>query len=226
MATYLDCQNMVSTLLNRRDATTSQIQAWVQNGIQRIQRELRCPAMEKEITYTIDNTFSGGLVIPSDMIELIDLVNSQGDRITKEDITTINNLAGGFANLPTNFDIPRYYYRKAGKWLLAPVPVLNDTIDCVYYAELAPLVNPSDTNAITVIATDLVAYAALCYAGDFFTDRRADKWEARFQQIKDDLQDQADEDELSGGATVSPAFFYPDPMDGGELYAEQYSIYP
>lgn len=226
MTTYLDCQNMVTTLLNRRDATSAQIQAWIQNGLQRIQRELRAPCMEKEVTFTITASFSQGLIIPTDMIELVDLINSQGDRITKQDITTVNNLAGGFANLPTNFDIPRYYYRKTNKWLLAPVPVLSDTIDCVYYAELGPLAQPGDTNAVTVVATDLVAYAALCYAGDFFTDRRADKWEARYQQIKDDLQGQGDDDELSGGATVSPAFFYPDPMDGGELYAEQYSIYP
>jgi hypothetical protein len=219
---------MVSTLLNRRDATSAQIQAWVQNGLQRIQRDLRCPAMEKIVTVTITNTYVGsqGLAIPSDMIELIDLNNSQGDRIEKKDITTVNTLMGGFQNIPANFDFPRFYYRKGGGWLLAPMPVLNDTIEVVYYAELGPLVNPTDTNTITIIATDLVAYAALCYAGDFFTDRRADKWEARYQQIKGALQDQADEDELSGAATVSPAFVYPDPMDGGELYVEQYSIYP
>jgi hypothetical protein len=229
MTTFLDCQNMVTTLLNRRDATAAQIQVWVQNGLQRIQRELRCPAMEKDVTFTVGANYPGGLIIPTDMVELIDLINSRGDRITKQDITTVNQLAGTgtFSTiLPANLNIPRFYYRQTNKWLLGPRPVLGDTIECIYYAELAPLSQPGDSNAITIIATDLVAYAALGYAADFFTDRRADRWEARYMQIKDDVQGQGDDDELSGGATVSPAFFYPDPQDGGNLHSEQFSLIP
>jgi hypothetical protein len=174
--------------------------------------------MEKTVTVTIANGYTG-LVIPSDMVELIDLINSQGDRIIKEDITTVTHLAGQSPAtstlIPANIDWPQYYYRMGGIWILGPMPAVGDTVTIVYYAQLAPLVNPSDTNAITLIATDLVAYGALGYAADFYSDRRADRWEARFQQIKDDLQGQADEDELSGGSVVSPAFFYPTPMDSG-----------
>lgn len=216
MTTYADCQTQVQTLLNRRDASTAQIAAWVQNSIQRIQRELRCPAMEKTVAITIDSTYAsnGGLLIPTDMIELIDILNSQGVRIKKEDITTVLQAA-------KLTDVPEVYYRKGGLWILGPVPVIGDTLDLVYYGELSPLINPTDTNPITIIATDLVAYGALGYAADFFTDRRADKWEARFQQIIQDLQEQADDDELSGSAGVTPSFFYPDDLDGGgNVFAE------
>jgi hypothetical protein len=186
-------------------------------GIQRIQRELRCPAMEKTVVVTIASGYAG-LVIPSDMIELIDLVNSQGDRITKEDITTVKQLA-------KDFDWPRYYYRQGGVWLLGPAPTVSDTVTLVYYAELGALVNPTDTNVITQVAGDLIVYAGLGPAGDFYSDRRSDKWEARYTQILGDLQGQADDDELSGGACVSPAFFYPDPMDGGESFWNGYPVY-
>lgn len=229
MAAYQDIINMVTSLLNNRQASQAQIQAWIQNGIQRIQRELRGPLMEKRVTVTIPSTWNPltGLAIPSDLIELIDLLNSQGDRITKKDITTVNQLAGlGTSLSPVQIDFPQFYYRKTGGWLLGPTPAQGDTVEIVYYGELAPLINTTDTNAATLVAPDLLWYAALTFAGDFFVDRRTDKWEARYQQILTSLQSQADEDEESGAAAVTPAFFYPQPLDGGELYAEQYSIYP
>lgn len=226
MAAYQDIINMVTSLLNNRQASASQVQAWIQNGIQRIQRELRGPLMEKRSTVTIPANYQN-LPIPTDLIELIDLINSQGDRVTKKDITTVNQLAGlGTSLSPVQIDFPQFYYRKTNFWLLGPTPAQGDTVEIVYYAELSPLINPTDTNVLTLIAPDLLWYAALTFAGDFFVDRRSDKWEQRYQQILGQLQSQADEDELSGGAAVTPAFFYPQPLDGGELYAEQYSIYP
>lgn len=183
--------------------------------------------MEKTVLYTVPSGFTA-LPIPTDMIELIDLVNSQGDRITKEDITTVNRLAGltqDTRNVAALIDWPRYYYRQTNAWLLGPIPAVGDIVTVIYYAELAALINPTDTNVITVIAPDLIIYAALCYAGDFFTDRRLDRWEARYQQILTSLQTQSDSDELSGGATVSPAFFYPDPWDGGESFWNGWPAY-
>jgi hypothetical protein len=88
-----------------------------------------------------------------------------------------------------------------------------DTVTCVYYAVPTPLENNSDTNSITTACPDLLTYAALCYAGDFFTDKRLPNWENRYQAIKTDIQQMADSDELSGGATVAPAYIYPDDME-------------
>lgn len=208
MATYQDIQNNVTALLNRNTATTAQIQAWIQNGIQRIQRELRCPAMEKTalITFSPSVPFTG-ITIPNDFIELIDILNRYGKRLQKEDIsrvTYLQNVAGP--------GLPQYYYRQGGLWLIGPAPVVTDPTEqmtIVYYGELAPLVNPADTNTITLISADLIVYAALSYAGDFYTDTRQQGWEQRYLQIRDDLQVMADEDESSGGATMSPAFFWP-----------------
>lgn len=203
---YGELQSTLQGLLNRRDATTAQIQAWLQNGLMRIQRELRCPAMEKTVVVTIASGYAG-LIIPSDMIELIRLVNSQGIRITKEDISTVNRLA-------INTGFSQYYCREGGAWLLGPSPVIADTIKIVYYAELGDLSLSTDSNVISQIAGDLCIYAGLGYAADFFTDRRTAAWEVRYQQILGDIQQQADEDELSGGSVVSAALHYPDDMYG------------
>lgn len=206
MASYQDIQNNVAALLNRNTATTAQIQAWIQNGIQRIQRELRCPAMEKTVTVTFNpaNPFTG-IIIPNDFIELINIFNRYGKRLTKEDATRVKYLM----QWP---GIPAYYYRQGGLWLIGPAPITadpNEQMALVYYGELAPLVNPTDTNTLSVIAADLIEYAALSYAGDFFTDTRAPGWEQRYTQIRDDLQVMADEDESSGGSTVSPVWYWP-----------------
>jgi hypothetical protein len=212
-----DIQTGFSTLLNRRDATSAQQAAWLQNGIQKIQRELRCPAMEKLITFTVGSDYSGGIVIPNDFLELQYMLNSQGSRITKEDITTVQHLSQGVGppgvTPVLTYDFPRFYIRKGPQWLLGPTPVLGDTINIAYYANLPPMVNPDDSSALAQIAGDLFMYAGLVYAGDFFSDKRADKWEARYEQIKADLQGMADADEISGGSEVSAAVKYPDEYD-------------
>lgn len=215
----LDIQTAFSGLLNRRDATPAQQASWLTMGIAKIQRELRCPAMEKTVVLTIDGSYSNGIIIPNDFIELQYLQNSQGKRITKEDITTVAQLAGGTSStVPVLIDFPRFYVRTGGKWLLGPTPSVGDTITMVYYAELVPLVNPTDTTTLSKIAGDIYVYAALCYAGDFFTDKRSPKWESRYSEIASKLQIMADDDELSGGATVSPAYHYPsDDYEGGSV---------
>lgn len=212
--TFGDITANFTALLNRRDATSTQIAAWLQNGIQKVQRELRCPAMEKIITVPVDNTYSSGITIPTDLLELQYLLNSQGERITKEDITRVSQLAFGLASpgvSPTvNIDFPRFYVRTGVKWLLGPTPGIGDRITVAYYADIPTMTQPGDQCTLSQIAGDMFTYAALVYAGDFYSDRRSDKWEARYEQIKADLQGMADADELSGGSEVSPAFDYPD----------------
>lgn len=201
---YSDLQAKVSGLLNRRDATPTQIQGWIQDSIQRIQRELRCPAMEQVVDVTI-GSYSlpyPGLPIPSDLLELIDLLDHHGNRITKEDVSRVSYLS-------REASVPRYYYRLAGRWLLGPAPQVGHTIRIVYYAEIGALVNPTDENVITDIAPDLISYGALSYAGDFFVDKRTSQWESRYSQIIQAIQGMADADELSGGSAVSPAYDWP-----------------
>jgi hypothetical protein len=213
---YNDIQTQFLGLLNRRDCTTTQAQAYIQTALQRVQRELRVPAMEKAVIATVAAGYAG-LIIPQDFLELINIIplmtnggTEQTDmkRLEKCDISTalVKSI---------NTGIPRQYARQGGVWILGAAPVLGDTIRIDYYAELGALVNPTDTNVVTLIAPDLLYYAALGYAGDFFVDKRKADWEARYQQILADLQDQADEDEQHGAAAVQPAFHYFDDMAYG-----------
>ena len=59
-----------------------------------------------------------------------------------------------------------------------------------------------------------MVFGALSYACDHYSDKRGDKFEARYQQIFADIQGMGDDDETSGSAAVQPAYFYSDDLDG------------
>jgi hypothetical protein len=202
---YSDLQAQFQSLLNRRDCTSTQAATFLQQAITRIQRELRVPAMEKSVVATIDSTYNG-LVIPSDLLELINIVPASvtpdlQERLSKCDLTEALQASA----LPGK---PRLYARQGGVWVLGPSPAAGAQIRIDYYAEVAPLVNPTDTNIFTLIAGDLIVYGALSYAADFYTDKRKATFEGTYGLILSDLQNMADEDEENGGASVQPAYRY------------------
>lgn len=194
-------------LMNRRDLTanTTLVTNFLNQALMRIQRELRCPAMEKLVDVTIAAPYTG-LVIPSDFLELIGIYpqssNPPSKKLRKERLEKVTWLAA-------NTGCPQKFAREGGTWILGPQPSVGDVIRIWYYAELAPLANPTDTNVISIIAWDLIVYAALVAACEYYKDNRLQAFEARYQQILAALQEQADDDELDD-AQVDPAYFYPD----------------
>lgn len=200
-------------LMNRRDLTanTGLVSTFINQAIMRIQRDLRIPAMEKSVLVTIANPYNG-LVIPNDFIELINIIpqnSTNMQRLSRVDITKAVNLA-------MNVDLPQVYARQGGLWILGPSPALADVIRVDYYAEFAPLVNGTDTNILSIIGWDLIVYAALVAACEYYKDSRISAFEARFQQIFASLQGQGDDDELDGLTQVQATYAYPDDMYAGD----------
>lgn len=105
-------------------------------------------------------------------------------------------------------DVPEVFARKGGNWIIGPAPAQGRILEIIYYAEFAPLVNQTDTNAISTVAWDAVVYGALSFAADYYNDDRAGAFEARYKQIVEMLQEQADGDELTGDAAVRPALLF------------------
>ncbi len=190
-------------LMNRRDlaANSALVADFIDTAIMRIQRELRCPAMEKGVLVTIADPYTG-LTLPLDFLELIQIIPANTDRSLKR--TSITRALNG---AKTTGD-PVAFCRQGGVWILAPAPVVGDVIRIDYYAEFTPLVAGTDENIISIIAWDLIVYAALSAAAEWFKDSRAPMFDARYLQILGDLQAMSDEDELDT-AVMQPAFFYP-----------------
>jgi hypothetical protein len=203
--TLSDITAQFTSLMNRRDLTanTSLVTTFIDQGLMRIQRELRVPAMEKSVLMTIDAYYTG-LVIPSDLLELIQIIPqaTNAQKLRKCDISRALQLA-------QTKGIPEEYCRQGGMWILGNSPSAGDVIRVDYYAELQGLVNPTDTNVVSLIAWDLIVYAALVQAAIYFKDKRAADFEIQYQQTLAALQAQSDEDDTSGGAEVMPAYSYP-----------------
>lgn len=195
-------------LMNRSDlnANTALASTFINQSILRLQRELRVPFMEKIVRYTIPSTYDAslGLVIPSDLLELIDLnVDSNGTGLLDYPLQRVQ-LKEALTRAEYT-DVPKVFARRGGYWVLGPRPTTDTVIEIVYYAEFAPLINGADTNTISNIGWDAVIYGALSAACDFYNDDRGQQFEARYKQIGGDIQNMADSDELTADAAVRPA---------------------
>lgn len=204
---YGELKAQFEGLLKRRDMTPAQSDTFLQQGISRVQRVLRIPPMEKSVAVTYDGViFSNGEIpLPGDYLRLINIsVNDEAEPLKMADLGTVLSL---IKNGPGA--VPSRYVRRGGSLVIGPAPRVGDTFRIDYYNEFPSLSAPGDSNFLSVSADDLVIYAALSYAGDWFVDKRAASWEARFQSIKAEIDDMAAQDELIN-AEVSPAYCWPE----------------
>lgn len=221
---YQDIQNGVQTRFNRRDVTTSQIQSWIITSIQRAQRLLgtRVPANENVLLYTVpsDGTFQGYIQIPGDYLSMVSITVDGGDPLDLAALKTTQRAAFmtqgvGLAPAPLN-GFPKFYSRDQANFLIGPQPSGGSIVRITYNADFTGLVNPTDTNWMTVIAPDVIIYGALSDAAVVYTDPRKDTFEERFTKGIVDLINQAS-DEALRNAVVAPASSL---NDGNSDYGE------
>ena len=142
------------------------------------------------------------MVIPSDFLEAIDLYfdGRSLERVPMKEMQEfrINSLSG----------TPLYFAREQANFLLYPSP-LSGTLTLNYYSQYEDMVNDSDENALAAIASDLIIYGALTYAADYFLDERTQLFEAKYQAFFTEIQQQADDQELTGSLqAIRPAYTY------------------
>lgn len=196
--TYGELKQLFIGILNNRKLTPSQAIQFIDEGIARCQRELRIPAMEKSVSAVAGVDFNG-VLLPTDYLEIIRIENSLGKKLVRRSLDYVRSY---------NYtDTPLYYARQINKWVLGPTPPEGDNIRVDYYAEFDDLSADTDENLLTIIAPSLPVYAALSLAADFFLDERTAAFEARYRQTLEQLNAQADTDEVSD-ASVEPALQY------------------
>lgn len=210
--TLAELRSQFLGLMNRTDLTNltpTLAGVFINQALMRLQRELRVPFMEKIIEYTVPGSYAAGtgLAIPSDLLELIDInVDADGDGNMDYPLQRVQLKEAMVRSEIT--DVPEVFGRKGGNWIIGPAPAEGRILEIIYYAEFAPLVQDTDTNAISTVGWDAVVYGALSFACDYYNDDRAGAFEARYKQITEMLQEQADGDELTGDAAVRPALLF------------------
>lgn len=186
-------------VLNRSDITDALADTFIDQGIARIQRSLRIPSMEKKHTYTISSS-TDSVVIPSDFLEAIDLYfdGKVLARLPMRDMQSLKKTAHNGS--------PLYFSREQGNLLLYPSPA-SGTLVLNYYASYEIMTADTDENVLASIASDLIIYSALTYASDYYLDERSSVFDNKFSQFMLELQEQANDQELTGTLQkVRPAY--------------------
>jgi len=186
----LALRNHFKALLNRSDITDALADTFIDNGTARIQRTLRIPAMEKQASYSISASTSK-ITLPVDLIEILDLYfdNHLLNRLSMREMQDHIKSA--------QVGSPQHFARQQGELLLSPVPS-SGTVYLNYYASFSEMLADSDESTLAKIAPDLIIYAALGYASDYYLDERSQLFEAKFQTFMTEIQEQANDAELNG----------------------------
>lgn len=185
-------------LLNNTRCTPTLVTAFIDAGLGRCQRELRCPAMEKSLQITIGSDYDG-LWIPGDYLAFIRLENSYGRKLVRKSLDYVK------ARAAEGVGTPQFYARQNKQFIIGPLPAEGDTLRLDYYAEFEAVSADTDENLLTLISPYLLIYSALCFASDYFTDVRAERFEGRYVQILGQLNQQTKDDEIID-ASVQPEF--------------------
>jgi hypothetical protein len=200
---YGDLKSHFNDLLNRSDITPTLTTQFIDQGIARIQRQLRIPANEKLKNYTISGLASE-ITLPTDFLEIISLYANEYElqRITMSKYRELaNNAYEGK---------PQFFVREQEKLKLFPQPT-SGTISLYYYGEFDAMTQDSDENILAKIAPDLIIYSGLTYAAPYYLDQRSEIFEQRYTQFLAELQEQANDQELNGGTqAIRPAYEYRD----------------
>ena len=200
---YGDIKTHFEALFNRSDITPTLTTNFIDQGIARIQRQLRTPLNENIVTYTI-TTQTPSVTVPNDFLEIISLYFG-GSELNRIPVAKFRPLA----NNPVTGN-PTVFNRQQQDLQLWPQPT-SGTLTLYYYGEFAPMVLNTDENALAAVASDLIIYAALTYAADYYLDERGQLFEDKYNQFLAELQQQGDDQELNGGTqSIQPAYSYAD----------------
>ena len=190
-------------LLNRSDCLNALADTFIDQGISRIQRVLRIPSMEAIQTYAISSQ-TGSIALPATALEVIDIYhnNSALTRVPLHEMLAMK--ATGQAGTSAHFT------QQGTTILLFPEPP-SGTVNVSYYGPFATMTADSDENSLAATSADLIMYAALSYAGDYFLDERAPIFEQKYGQFLAEEQEQANEAAQAGSIQVMrPSAIYAD----------------
>ena len=186
-------------LLNRSDITDALADTFIDQGIARVQRSLRIPSMEKQYNYSITSPTTS-VVLPNDFLEAISLY-FDGRQLAKVTLPEIlerqqNGEQGA----------PLYFCRQGGTYLISPSPS-SGTLSLDYYAQFIDMTADSDENILAQVASDLIIYAALTYASDYYIDERSPVFKGKYTQFMAEIQEQSNDAETSGNMqTIRPSY--------------------
>lgn len=185
-------------ILNRDDCSTAQATTFLQQGISRIQRDCRLPSMERALLITPDSIPMLFFSVPQDLIQPIDILAPGWDGMPKPLRKLPYRQLVGVSSLIQ----PEAYARYQGLFQVRGAVMPGAQLQFLYYGNFSPFASADSENELSASTPDLGVYAALSYAGDNFQHPNADRWEARYQEIKSEVTQMGIDLDAEGGPQV------------------------
>ena len=193
----------MQTILNRDDCTAAQAAQFLIEGVQRIQRECRLPSMERALIIQPQGQMTF-FPVPTDLIQPIDVIWQAGAGtqwsggppkvLVKRPYRDLLKYTNAAPNVP-----PHSYARNQTQMWLVGYPNIGDTVTFLYYGNFTPWANGNVDNELSSSAPDLMIYAGLSYAGDYFVHPLTQTWESRYQSLQKSYQGLSDDLDAEGG---------------------------
>ena len=199
ITTYPQLQTACKNWLHRADLDAN-IPDFITLGETRIMRNVKSKDMETAFSDTIA---SGAIALPTGYIEL------KFAYLNTTPTYALKNMDARFIYDKYPYrsasGSPRYIAREGSTFIFGPYPDSTYTVKGVYYKNLGPV--SSSAHALFTNNPDLYLFAALCEAEPFLkNDPRVQLWEAKYDQIKDDINGLRDRESYSGGGmNIRPA---------------------
>lgn len=204
---YQTMLNDFQTILNRDDCSPAQLAVFMSQGVQRIQRTCRLPSMERAQLVTVGDAGTNFVLIPQDLVQLQDLIFTSTTRLEDSEPRALKKLPYRDLIRKNNTILPRFYGRSQGQYWIKGTVLPGEQIEILYYGNFTDWASPDADNELSASTPDLAIYAALSYAGDYFEAALAAQWESRFQEIKGEVQQMADDLDAEGGEqTMQPVY--------------------
>ena len=202
LLTYSDLVTAIQTnWLNRATDTqlTTVVGDLITLGEKRIYRKLRVRQMESTFSSTVDG--SGSVALPTDYADLKFAYVSQSPVQWLERKPT-QWLYTNYPYRASNTGLPKFISRDASSFVFGPQPDSSYLINGTYYAKPAAL--SSAVNAVFTANPELFLFAALCEAEPWLSnDERIPIWEKKYAQILQDVQQESDAENVSGGVLAA-----------------------
>ena len=186
----------------RKSIPDAVLNDFINIAVTRATRALRIPPMEKSLSQLVDA--DGYFEIPSDFIEVIEVVSVRSDkniileRKAIHEVDYMNNLSPG---------CPKFFARYKGSFRIGPydspaydVPEDQDVVELYYYATFAALTDDADCNWLISNAGDMILYGAMSELASYTRDDEGEqRWTAKYSQEVQLLQGIEDRSAWQGG---------------------------
>jgi len=180
---YGQLRGFFKTLLNRNDCDDALADSFLELGIRKVERALRTSAQKSERVRIINSMWSGYELVPEDL-SLKYYISVDGMEVKRITEAQAGILCGYYVDGP----FLRFY----------PDLQEGQELRIMYYAQWVTGLPDDAETAYTKIFSDVVTYASLIYAADYFEDSRISKWSDMYTSLLAECQMFSDIDEAAG----------------------------